>query len=89
MPRLRKILTLQIDSAINLLRGKAHEAMENRGLAAECFREALRADVYCFEAFENLVNHHMLTAQEGNLWFPDHLSMIRIWECACSSTLQI
>ncbi len=55
-----------MESSINLLRGKSHEAMDNRGLASECFREALRGDVYCFEAFECLVNHHMLTAQEGN-----------------------
>ena len=58
-----------MESAINLLRGKAHEAMDNRGLAAECFREALREDVYCFEAFESLVAHHMLTAQEGKMKF--------------------
>ena len=39
--------------------------MDNRNLAVECYREALRQDVYCFEAFDLLVNHHMLTAQEG------------------------
>lgn len=55
----------QMESALSLLRGRAYEAMENRELAAECFREALRADVYCFEAFDCLVTHHMLTAQEG------------------------
>ena len=59
-----------MESSINLLRGKSHEAMDNRGLASECFREALRGDVYCFEAFESLVNHHMLTAQEGNKFKP-------------------
>ena len=52
-------------SSINLLRGKVYEAMDNRALAMECFREALRADVYCYEAFDCLVNHHMLSAQEG------------------------
>lgn len=51
--------------SINLLRGKIYEAMDNRGLAAECFREALQSNVYCFEAFDLLVNHHMLTAEEG------------------------
>ena len=55
----------QMDSCINLLRGKIYEAMDNRNLAAECFREALREDVYCYEAFHCLVNHQMLTAQEG------------------------
>ena len=56
-----------MESSINLLRGRIYESLENRGLAAECFREALRADVYCYEAFECLVSHHMLTAQEGKL----------------------
>lgn len=50
---------------MNLLRGKVYEAMDNRHLATECFREALREDVFCHEAFESLVNHHMMTAQEG------------------------
>ena len=54
-----------MESSINLLRGKIYEAMENRTLAMECFFEALRQDVYCYEAFELLVNHHMLSAQEG------------------------
>ncbi|XP_060070640.1 cell division cycle protein 16 homolog [Ylistrum balloti] len=53
-----------IEHSINLLRGKIYEAMDNRNLAVECFRESLRQDVYCFEAFDLLVNHHMLSAQE-------------------------
>ena len=54
-----------MDSSVNLLRGRVYEAMDNRGLAAECFREALRTDVMNYEAFDCLVNHHMLSAQEG------------------------
>ncbi|XP_052104974.1 cell division cycle protein 16 homolog [Mytilus californianus] len=54
----------ETEHSINLLRGKIYEAMDNRNLAVECYREALRQDVYCFEAFDLLVNHHMLTAQE-------------------------
>ncbi|XP_064615248.1 cell division cycle protein 16 homolog [Liolophura sinensis] len=57
-------LPLMMENSVNLLRGKIYEAMDNRNLAVECFREALRQDVYCFEAFDLLVNHHMLTAQE-------------------------
>ena len=57
-----------MESSINLLRGKIYEAMENRTLAMECFFEALRQDVYCYEAFELLVNHHMLSAQEGEVF---------------------
>lgn len=55
----------QMTSSINLLRGRIYEAMENRSLAAECFREALRSDVFCYEAYDCLTAHHMLTSQEG------------------------
>ena len=58
---------------MNLLRGKIYEAMENRSLAMECFLEALRQDVYCYEAFDLLVNHHMLSAQEGKASDGDRL----------------
>lgn len=50
---------------MNVLRGQIYEAMDNRTIAMECFREALRQDVYCYEAFDLLVNHQMLSAQEG------------------------
>lgn len=40
--------------------------MDNRGLASECFREALQQDVYCYDSFESLVQHQMLTKDEGN-----------------------
>ncbi|KAL4220240.1 anaphase promoting complex subunit cdc16 [Mactra antiquata] len=53
-----------MESSMNLLRGQIYEAMDNRTVAMECFRSALRQDVYCFEAFDLLVNHHMLSAQE-------------------------
>ncbi len=39
--------------------------MDNRNLAAEWFWQALKSDIFCQEAFDCLVNHHMLTAQEG------------------------
>ena len=55
----------QIESSIHLLRGKTHEALDNRLQACECYRDALRADVYCFEAFECLVRHQMMTSAEG------------------------
>lgn len=54
----------EVEHSINLLRGRIYEAMDNRNLAVDCFREALRQDVYCFEAFDMLVHHHMLSAQE-------------------------
>uniref|UniRef100_A0A8C5EJB3 Cell division cycle 16 homolog (S. cerevisiae) n=1 Tax=Gouania willdenowi TaxID=441366 RepID=A0A8C5EJB3_GOUWI len=53
-----------ISSSICLLRGKIYDAMDNRPLATSSYKEALKLDVYCFEAFELLTSHHMLTAQE-------------------------
>ncbi|XP_061697260.1 cell division cycle protein 16 homolog isoform X1 [Syngnathoides biaculeatus] len=53
-----------INSSICLLRGKIYDAMDNRPLATSSYKEALKLDVYCFEAFELLTSHHMLTAQE-------------------------
>ncbi|XP_055492604.1 cell division cycle protein 16 homolog isoform X1 [Leucoraja erinacea] len=53
-----------IKSSICLLRGKIYDAMDNRPLATNSYREALKLDVCCFEAFDLLTSHHMLTAQE-------------------------
>uniref|UniRef100_A0A671U5R1 Cell division cycle 16 homolog (S. cerevisiae) n=1 Tax=Sparus aurata TaxID=8175 RepID=A0A671U5R1_SPAAU len=54
----------QVSSSICLLRGKIYDAMDNRPLATSSYKEALKLDVYCFEAFDLLTSHHMLTAQE-------------------------
>uniref|UniRef100_A0A8C4MVI7 Cell division cycle 16 n=1 Tax=Equus asinus TaxID=9793 RepID=A0A8C4MVI7_EQUAS len=53
-----------IKSSICLLRGKIYDALDNRTLATYSYKEALKLDVYCFEAFDLLTSHHMLTAQE-------------------------
>ena len=47
-----------------MLKGKVFEALDNRSLAADCFKEALRLDVYNFEAFQSLTQHQMLTRTE-------------------------
>uniref|UniRef100_A0A673KVM4 Cell division cycle protein 16 homolog n=1 Tax=Sinocyclocheilus rhinocerous TaxID=307959 RepID=A0A673KVM4_9TELE len=54
----------QSEISICLLRGKIYDAMDNRPLATSSYKEALKLDVYCFEAFDLLTSHHMLTAQE-------------------------
>ncbi|KAK5637885.1 hypothetical protein RI129_000202 [Pyrocoelia pectoralis] len=54
----------QVQSSVLLLKGKVLEAMDNRGLASECYKQALQCDVYCFEAFDSLICHHMLSAAE-------------------------
>ncbi|KAF5273070.1 hypothetical protein FQR65_LT04812 [Abscondita terminalis] len=57
----------QVQSSVLLLKGKVLEAMDNRGLASDCYRQALQCDVYCFEAFDALTQHHMLTAAEEQI----------------------
>lgn len=49
---------------VYLLRGKVHEALMNRVLAAHNYKEALHHDIYCFEAFQLLTQHHMLSRAE-------------------------
>lgn len=39
--------------------------MDNRGLAANCYKQALHLDVYCFEAFDYLIRYQMMNAAEG------------------------
>uniref|UniRef100_T1JHN4 peptidylprolyl isomerase n=1 Tax=Strigamia maritima TaxID=126957 RepID=T1JHN4_STRMM len=53
-----------LESSIWLLKGRIYEAMDNRGLAADSYREALIVDVLCYEAFEALIQHQMLSADE-------------------------
>lgn len=54
----------QTYSAFLLLKGKILEGMDNRGLAADCYKQALYTDVYCFEAFDSLIKYQMLTHLE-------------------------
>ena len=61
-----KLLSMfQVCSSLYLLRGKIHEAMDNRIPAIGDFKMALKLDVYCIEAYELLVRHEMLTPEEG------------------------
>ncbi|KAG8310650.1 anaphase promoting complex subunit cdc16 [Homalodisca vitripennis] len=56
--------TLLLQSALLLLKGRVYEKLDNRTRAAECFKNALKHDVYCYEAFDSLVKHQMLTSSE-------------------------
>ncbi|XP_064470681.1 cell division cycle protein 16 homolog [Ornithodoros turicata] len=53
----------RLESSLQLLQGKIYEAMDNRTLAAECYKKALRLDMFCYEAFEALVKHQMLSRE--------------------------
>ncbi|KAL0042944.1 hypothetical protein WJX79_004643 [Trebouxia sp. C0005] len=51
-------------SALSLLRGKVYDALENHGRAVKWYQAALKADPFCYEAFQILIDNHMLTADE-------------------------
>lgn len=50
----------EMEAAILLLKGDIYEARETRQLAAQCFEEALRADSFCYEAYDRLISHQLL-----------------------------
>eukprot|EP00891_Asterochloris_glomerata_P009640 jgi/Astpho2/9640/e_gw1.00146.47.1_t len=51
-------------AALALLRGQAYDALENHGRAIRWYRQALKFDPFCYEAFQVLVDNHMLTSEE-------------------------
>lgn len=51
-------------ASIYLLKGDIYRALEVKDTASDCYRDALVADVYCFEAFSRLVDNHLLKADE-------------------------
>ncbi|CAH8517429.1 unnamed protein product [Heterobilharzia americana] len=66
-----------LHSSIALLKGKLYELMENRSLAIQFYKEALRLDVTCYEAFEKLVHFQSISSEEessllNELNFVDH-----------------
>lgn len=58
--------TPSLHSSVLYLKGCVYEALDNRSLASECYKQALKRDVFCFDAFQALVQHQMLTAWEEN-----------------------
>ena len=59
-------------SAMQLLRGKIFDALEERKKAVAAYRSALKLDCYCFEAFDHLTRHGLLTtAEEAELLAKD------------------
>ncbi|KAB1216468.1 Anaphase-promoting complex subunit 6 [Morella rubra] len=55
---------INISSAICFLRGKAHEASDNRAQARLWYKAAVKADPLCYEALERLIENHLLTCEE-------------------------
>jgi len=56
--------SVSVLAAMETLRGRAYDALDNRSAAKRCYADALRKDPYCYEAFEQLVANHLMTVQE-------------------------
>lgn len=54
----------KLEAAVHLLRGLVYDAMDNGPMACDCYKEALRNDVHCYEAFDQLTSHYMLSPIE-------------------------
>jgi len=56
--------TKNLLSSIHCLKGQILESIENREQAAESYKLAVQTDIFCYEAFQALIDHQMLTADE-------------------------
>jgi anaphase-promoting complex subunit 6 len=55
----------KLEAAVHMLKGLVYDKMDNGPMACDCYKEALRNDVHCYEAFDQLTSHYMLTPKEG------------------------
>ncbi|XP_015514715.2 cell division cycle protein 16 homolog [Neodiprion lecontei] len=53
-----------VQSSILYCKGRVYEAMDNRAVALDCYKQALQCDVHSYQAFEALVQNQMLSAAE-------------------------
>ncbi|XP_015597960.1 cell division cycle protein 16 homolog isoform X2 [Cephus cinctus] len=53
-----------VQSSILYVKGRVYEAMDNRAVSSNCYKQALRCDVHSYQAFEALVQNQMLSAAE-------------------------
>lgn len=53
-------------SALSLLRGKVYDALENHGRAVKWYQAALKADPFCYEAFQVTKMEHGLALGKMN-----------------------
>lgn len=52
-------------ASVHLIKGKIYEALDNRGMAMDCYVQSLHKSIYMFEALESLVQNEMLMPWEG------------------------
>eukprot|EP00742_Colponemidia_sp_Colp-10_P011512 GILJ01012796.1.p1 GENE.GILJ01012796.1~~GILJ01012796.1.p1 ORF type:complete len:526 (+),score=88.80 GILJ01012796.1:22-1578(+) len=55
---------MKMAAALCYLRGHVYDLLENRQQAVKWYREALRQDPHCYEAFEKLVDGQMLSQEQ-------------------------
>ena len=53
----------ELMSSVYLLKGTVYQALDNHHFAAECFKQALKEDPYCVEAYQHLVFNHYYTGK--------------------------
>jgi len=58
------VLDAEVTTAKELLLGKAHQKLQNRIKAKESYQAALMIDSTCSEAFDALVDNHLLSASQ-------------------------
>ncbi|KAL2315128.1 Anaphase-promoting complex subunit cut9 [Schizosaccharomyces pombe] len=55
---------IKLEASMCYLRGQVYTNLSNFDRAKECYKEALMVDAKCYEAFDQLVSNHLLTADE-------------------------
>eukprot|EP00761_Pharyngomonas_kirbyi_P003873 gb/GECH01003877.1/.p1 GENE.gb/GECH01003877.1/~~gb/GECH01003877.1/.p1 ORF type:complete len:631 (+),score=131.29 gb/GECH01003877.1/:1-1893(+) len=73
----------ELRSCVCLLRAKAYNMQDNVRKAVVWYRRALELDPFCYEAFENLVENHLLSLEEeqevlANVPFGEDLEWLRL-----------
>eukprot|EP00898_Chlorokybus_atmophyticus_P002261 jgi/Chlat1/3035/Chrsp206S03287 len=55
---------INLEAVTFLLKGRIHDSQENRPRALQCYKAALSKDPYCYEAFEHIINNHMISSKD-------------------------
>ncbi|EPX74797.1 anaphase-promoting complex subunit Cut9 [Schizosaccharomyces octosporus yFS286] len=55
---------IKLEASMCYLRGQVYTNLSDFDRAKDCYKEALMVDTKCFEAFDQLVSNHLLTASE-------------------------
>ncbi|KAK3826320.1 MAG: anaphase control protein cut9 [Linnemannia elongata] len=56
---------IKLEASMCFLRGIVFKNLHNIDVAKQCFKEALRIDVKCYDALDIMISNNMLTTSEG------------------------